>query len=37
VSKGYPLQIKAIDLIVEDLIYPILFFWTETVKVRVGR
>jgi hypothetical protein len=28
---------KAVDLIVEVLIYLILFFWTETVKVRVGR
>jgi hypothetical protein len=29
---------KAVDLIVEVLIYPILFIWAETVtKVRVGR
>jgi hypothetical protein len=37
VSKGYPPKIKAVNLIVEVLIYPILFFWIETVKVRVGR
>jgi hypothetical protein len=37
VSKGFPLQNKAVDLIVEVSIYPILVFWAETVKVRIGR